>query len=360
MVTDGLRVLSLRKAILVTLCLLLPAACTDTSSMPGDIASVNGEGISFREVEARRVNQFTGLSPQGKTFNDESLQEQYRYIVQQIAEELIICQFMEKKDMSLDPGVLEAEEKTIRDDYPDGSFEDMLVSDGINIDLWRESLRRRLMINLFLTQVLRPEITITSEEVQQYYTEHSSEFVIPEQWHFMQITGLDKKEVESARNNFLASKNATAVQKEFPVTMHDIRMGKDRLPDAVNKELAPLAPWKSAPVKPFENEFRVFVLMEKVPSTMLDAAEMYKRVEQALAEDKLQSVYADWMSKRLLKADIRLAPALLPMDAAKAAPLANGTAPLVPPAGNGTGAGAPASHNGTADPATHSSGIEPS
>ena len=293
------------------LCLSLLTGCEAPPAIPGIVASVNGQGISYREVETRRINQFSGRSPDARPLSEAELQAQYRYVVDQIIEELVICQYMESKNFSLEPGLLDAEEKLVRDDYPENAFELMLAEEGVNLSEWRESLRRRLMIRQFLTQVLRPEITITADEVQQYFTAHSADFIIPEQWHFMQITGLDKKSVENARNSFVATKNATATQKEFLVSIHDIRMGEDRLPEDLSKELAPLGPWKGSPVKAVDDDFRTVVLMDKTPASMLEAAEMAKRVEQALAEDKMRDLYAAWVSKRVANADIRLAPALL-------------------------------------------------
>lgn len=285
--------------------------CKDASPVSGIIASVNGQGISYREVEARRINQFSGRGLEGKVWSEAEMQAQYRYIVNQIIEELVICQYMESKKIALDPTQLDAEEKLIRDDYPAEAFDRMLMEEGIGLEEWREALRRRLTINQFLTQVLRPEITITSDEVQQYFTEHSADFLIPEQWHFMQITGLDKKAVENARNSLIMNKNPAAAQKEFLVSIRDIRIGKDRLPEDLSKELTPLGRWKGSAVKAVDGEFRTLVLIEKTPATMLEAAEMAKRVEQALAEEKMRVLYTAWVKKRVFSARIRLAPALL-------------------------------------------------
>ena len=324
------------------LCLSLLTGCEAPPAIPGIVASVNGQGISYREVETRRINQFSGRSPDARPLSEAELQAQYRYVVDQIIEELVICQYMESKNFSLEPGLLDAEEKLVRDDYPENAFELMLAEEGVNLSEWRESLRRRLMIRQFLTQVLRPEITITADEVQQYFTAHSADFIIPEQWHFMQITGLDKKSVENARNSFVATKNATATQKEFLVSIHDIRIGKDRLPEDLSKELAALGLWKGSPVKSADGAFRSLVLIEKTPASMLEAAEMAKRVEQALAEEKMRALYATWVQKRMARAEIRISPALLADRVASAAPA---PAPQPAAARNGTAAG-----NGTERP----------
>ena len=319
------------------LCLTSLPGCEAPPAMPGIVASVNGQGISYREVETRRINQFSGRSPDAKLLSETELQAQYRYVVNQIIEELVICQYMESKNFFLEPGLLDAEEKLVRDDYPENAFELMLAEEGVNLAEWREGLRRRLVIRQFLTQVLRPEITITSDEVQQYFAAHSADFIIPEQWHFMQITGLDKKSVENARNRFVATRNATAAQKEFLVSIHDIRIGKDRLPEDLSKELAVLGLWKGSPVKSADGAFRSFVLIEKTPASMLEAAEMAKRVEQALVEEKMRAHYAAWVQKRIARAEIRIASVLLADRASSVAPATHPVkARNATSAGNGT------------------------
>ncbi len=289
----------------------LLAACAEDVPMPGEIASVNGQAIFFQEAESRRIHRFAGLHTSGAPVDGETLRSQYAYVVRQLIEEVLICQYMEKKGLRPAPDALEREEALIRGDYPKDGFAQMLVEEGINLDLWRASLLRGLVVRQFMTDVLRPEVSISADEVNAYYKAHSQDFIVPEQWRFMRITGVDKKQVEEARNRFLSTKNATAVQQQYTVTMHDIRTASDRLPEEDAKELAGLTPWKAAPARTFGREFKTFVLMEIIPASVLGTEEIYRRVEQVLVEEKLQSVYADWIRKQTAKADIRLAPVLL-------------------------------------------------
>ena len=308
--------------VLIILGLFL-SACREQTIATGTVAMVNGESITFRNLEARRAVLFSGRSPRAVGFDEATLQHQYRYVLGQMIEELLICQYMESRGMALDVSQVEAEEKRIRDDYPVGAFETMLLELAIDEDRWREGIYRRLMVEQFITQVLRPEISITADEVQQYYHEHRADFVIPELWHFMQIVGTDKEEVEKAGKNLAVRKNATAVQQEYFVTIYDIKLGVDMLPRDLLNDLSRLQPWQASTARAVDDAFRLFVLVEKTPSTMLDAAEMSKRVEQALTDEKVRAVYANWMQARMRKADIRITSSLV-------APLSQETPPRQP------------------------------
>jgi len=297
--------------IVLAMLILFLSACREQNIATGTVATVNGESITFRSLEARRSILFSGRSPRAAGFDDVTLQHQYRYVLGQMIEELLICQYMQSRGIVLDASQLEAEENRIRDDYPPGMFEAMMLELAIDEDRWREGIYRRLMMEQFISQVLRPKISITVEEVQQYYREHRGDFVIPEQWHFMQIAGTDKEEVEKAGKSLVLGKNATAVQEEYLVTIHDINMGVDMLPRELLDDLSVLHPWQASLARPVEDVFRLLVLVEKMPATVLDATEMSKRVEQALADEKVRIVYASWIQARMRKADIRIASSLI-------------------------------------------------
>lgn len=287
------------------------AACESSTAIQGEVASVNGRGIFFQDLEARRAVLFSGSSPEAMTFDDASMQSQYRYVLRQAIEEELIRQHMEKNGYALDPAMCEAEERRIRADYPEGAFEETLVEEGLSLERWREGIARRLLVEQFLEQVIRPEISIAPGEAEQYYREHSDEFVIPEQWHFMHVAGADAAEVAKAGRALAEGKDAEAVQKEFLVTINNVRMGKDLLPESIAGILGPLQLRKASRVQSTAGEHSVFVLLEKTPAAMVDAAEISRRVERALVEDKMRDFYAAWMEKSLSRAKIAVAPGLL-------------------------------------------------
>ena len=298
-------------ALLFLFAVLSLAGCGDNEASPGSVATVNGEVIFFQEVEARRISTFSPRTPEAEAPGEEELQRQYRYAVSRLVEERIICQFMKKKGFELDPAQLEEREARIREDYPDGgAFAGVFLEEGISQEIWRDGLRRQLTVEHFINSELRPEIAISSEEVEKYYRENIKDFVISEQWHFLQITGLDRREVENAQQDVMKNKNASAAQKEFLVSIHDISMARDLLPEDMQKALEQLEAWQGSEIVQYEDQFRSFVLLEKIPERQLDAATITARVERVLTEKKLKGIYAEWLNKNLSKNKISLAPAL--------------------------------------------------
>ncbi|MDR2604620.1 MAG: SurA N-terminal domain-containing protein [Desulfovibrio sp.] len=298
---------------LLTLCLasvLLMLPPRDLRGAPGDAAEVDGQGISFSELESARISLFTGFSPDTAEPDDATLLSQYRYVLGRMIEEAAVCRYMEQNGFALPPEALEEEERRIRADYPEGAFDDTLIRSGLEIDDWRRALYRRLSVEQFLSKVLRPEITITADEVQQYYLAHTDEFVVPELWHFLRILGRDSKTVEAARADLAAGADAAEARKKHLVTIQDINMSIDLVPEELAAALAPLAPGKASKVIKSGQEYTALVLLTKTPPSVLDPAEISQRVERALSEEKMRSIYEDWLRKRLKSVKVRITPAL--------------------------------------------------
>ncbi|MDR0827667.1 MAG: peptidyl-prolyl cis-trans isomerase [Desulfovibrio sp.] len=275
------------------------------------MAEVNGKGIAFADLEAARVSVFVGLASAPAEPDEATLHKQYRYVLTRLIEEMIVCVYMEKKGIAPEAGALEAEEARIRADYPEGAFEEMLLNLGLDLEDWRKRLYRRLMVEHFASNVLRPEISISSDEAQEYYRAHSAEFVIPELWHFLRILGRDSKTVEAARADLVAGQNADAVRKKHLVTIHDINIGMDLLADDVAAVLKPLKPGQSSKIEKSGDEWRALLLLQKSPVSIQEPAEISRRIEQALTEEKVPAIYATWLQNQLKKSKVRISPALL-------------------------------------------------
>ncbi|MDR3177076.1 MAG: peptidylprolyl isomerase, partial [Desulfovibrio sp.] len=260
---------------LLGLLLFFPAA--SSLAAPGDVAEVNGRGISFVELEATRVSLFAGFSPEASEPDGAVLQTQYRHALSRLIEETLVCLYMENKGMDLDPGVLESEEARIRADYPDGAFEETVLSLGMDIEDWRERLGRRLLVEQFAARVLRQEISIGADEAQEYYRTHAEEFTVPELWHFLRVTGQDGRTVAAACADIVSGQDAAEVRKKHLVTIHDINMSIALLAPDAAAILASLKPGQASRVDKVADGYRSVVLLRKTPPSLLEPAEISRR-----------------------------------------------------------------------------------
>jgi len=283
------------------------SGCLDSREFPGVVAEVNDVPIYFSELDAQRNILFSGLTNEGLPPPDNILQEQYRYALRQIIVQELARQYIEAMKIPVDANRLVSNEVFVQSDYPTGSFRDMLLQSGLSPTMWHSMMTRSLYLSTLAETVLRPMISITAAEVEHFYAENKGDFALPEQWHFMQITGEDKAVVERARDIFLQTSNATLAQQTLDVSMRDIRMDKERLPEEAIALLSSLAPYNPSKIIRLDSDYRIYVMLEKLPPTLLDAAETYKRVERRLVEEKMFTLLNDWADNQIGSSKIRIA-----------------------------------------------------
>jgi hypothetical protein len=99
-------------------------------------------------------------------------------LLNQMAEEVIVDRRAKDLGIALEEAELEAAIQNIKQDYPEDTFEQMLLESAIPYSLWRDRLRVRLLMEKVVDQEIVQSLTITAEEIEAYYRAHEDEFLI--------------------------------------------------------------------------------------------------------------------------------------------------------------------------------------
>ncbi len=82
------------------------------------------------------------------------------------------CQLMNaarQKGIAVSDQEVDQAEKRLRQDYPDDSFEQMLLENAVSYRVWKEKLRKNLVIEKLVYTQLDEAITITPDDLVSYY-----------------------------------------------------------------------------------------------------------------------------------------------------------------------------------------------
>ena len=101
-------------------------------------------------------------------------------LLNQMAEEVIIDRRAKELGIVLEESELDAAIQAIRSDYPDDTFEQMLLESAIPFSLWKERLRARMLMEKVVDRELVQPLTITTQEIEEYYKAHEKEFPVQE------------------------------------------------------------------------------------------------------------------------------------------------------------------------------------
>lgn len=322
--------------LLVWICLaaLALSACSTEGDDMGIVARVNGKPIYLSQLEFQHdLLHMDGSGAFVPTV--EVLREEYGRILGDLIVLEMVSQELDSRGLGVTEDELIDEEQKVRADYPEDTFEQVLVEEYIDLAAWRERLRYHRALQKFQQLVLRPQIRIDYREAETYYKQHIKEFQLPETLRVLVLRSADKGPLISAIKTYRETENFESVQQNPNVTVHEIMVRQSQLSSPWLEALQVLPPGEASQI--FEEKFgyEALVLLERLPAKLLDPTQAYPLVEQVLLERKLNEAFEIWLGSAWGNTSVQVSEHLLPR-APGAEPVVTEET-LLPAAGQPTG-----------------------
>lgn len=120
------------------------------------------------------------------------------HLVKVLSEEIILLSEAAQKQVEVTDADVENAEMEFKKDYPEDSFDQMLLKNAISYAFWKERFRKNLIIDRLIDQELTQKIEISSSDIvnfyKQYETRIQSESAGPEN---QAVTFQDEKQLVS-------------------------------------------------------------------------------------------------------------------------------------------------------------------
>lgn len=102
----------------------------------------------------------------------EDLRQAQIRLLNQLTVETVLLERAEDSGVNITEAELEKAVSAIKSDYPEGEFEKTLLEFAVSYDAWEDRLRNRLIIDKVIEEELKSRITITAEDISEYYQKH--------------------------------------------------------------------------------------------------------------------------------------------------------------------------------------------
>ncbi|WP_027360301.1 SurA N-terminal domain-containing protein [Desulforegula conservatrix] len=144
-------------------------------------------------------------------------------LLHDLVEELILQNAAESMGVTISKEALKAEVDRIKADYPDNTFEQMLLENAIPYDAWEDRLRIQLLMDKVINEALIKNVVVTPEETKEYYNsiylpEHGGvpeEGMTEEQITKSILENLKRKKAEDAYEDWLGK-----VQSQYKIDIN--------------------------------------------------------------------------------------------------------------------------------------------
>ncbi len=295
----------LKKYFVILLCFFI-LACKEKQLAPHTIASVNGTAISLNLVEALYDSNI--IAPEFKNISATLLKEQYSdFAYYLIAQELMV-QELAKNNLALSQKELEDFEQSVRKAYPDKSFEQELLEENINLEVWRKLQFYRLSSKKFISDILRTKLKISQDEVKAYYSLHKDEFKIKQHNIYTVINAQTNELAEKARQNILEKKERLLEEDIF---YYEQSVNLKVVEEEIAKEVEKLQLGQATNIIKTNGIFQVIYLKEIKAAKDLDEHEVYTIIEKNIVDAKMHEAFLLWINRSMKQADIKINSVLL-------------------------------------------------
>lgn len=176
--------------LLLIAALLVPGAATSAEIIEQVLVKVNGDIISKTELEQRQIaalrqkmnGQIDQSLLQNETELKKALDEVTPPLIVDAIDELLMLQMGKEKGYQLSDSQFQDWLKKLRQDQnleDDARFQAALKQEGMTIDDLRRNVERQFIISQVQRDEVGGKLSITEEEVRQYYLLHRQEFAEP-------------------------------------------------------------------------------------------------------------------------------------------------------------------------------------
>ncbi|MDR2056243.1 MAG: SurA N-terminal domain-containing protein [Desulfovibrio sp.] len=289
--------------VLVWLVCLFSAGCLQARLPEGVVATVNGEPIYLRTVQAL-LDGRTSASGAWETPSLKIMKTRYGDALGTLIVSALVRQELARRKIAVSDGDMEKALAEMRADYGREEFSRIFADESLNETEWRNLLRDHLSMQRFEKNILLPGIKIDLPAVRAYYQEYAADFSLPETLNVCFATAERKEDLEAYRDAFpnaaMAPPHGTSEQCQNILPQD--------LPPEWQKRLGNLAERACAVSVARGPVWETICLKQRLVAGSVGVAEAYALIERQLLEKEKLAAFRRWLEVSLALADIRVSP----------------------------------------------------
>lgn len=216
-----------------SLLLLLSAtfvACGQKGVGDNVAATVDGQKIYRADVEKYYDNQTAGSSQQPTGEQAASLRLN---ILRELIENEIIMHRAEKLGLLATDDEVDRKLNEVKSPYTAEQFDAKLKEKKISLDDFKRDIRRSLTVDKVLNKEVTSKISITDQDISNYYNQHKAEFnLIEPQYHLARILVTSTPNPEVRTQN--KAQNDSDARKKIQMILNRLDSGDDFATLAMN------------------------------------------------------------------------------------------------------------------------------
>jgi len=221
----------------------------------------------------------------------------------QLIEETIILRRADELHIQVSPEEVDEAVRNFKKDYPETAFEDLFIKHAISFEVWRERLKRRLLVEKVIRKELLKEDSVTPRRIKDYYDKHQDEWSHGEEIRLRHILLLSEDQAKAVLEQLKNGHDFAALARlhsKAPEALDGGDMGyvtRGQLPDSLDEALFDLEPGDVSTVIETPYGFHLFQIIEKREAGVPDIEECIEKIRQGIQKEDLEAAYGPWLAE---------------------------------------------------------------
>jgi peptidyl-prolyl cis-trans isomerase SurA len=202
------------------------AGCSQTEHHAPDVwAVVNGTEIRRDDVEKYYRSQ---MNPEAQKPTQEDSLSLKLNVVEQLINNEILLERAKKLNLQASDGEVEDKFTELKSPFTEDEFQRQLKARGMSVDDLKRDLRRQLSIQKLLNREVAAKITITDQDVTDFYNSNLNQFNVAEpQFRISQIVITPRKDPQIRNRKNDDATNEAEAQRKAKMIMDKLNSGAD-------------------------------------------------------------------------------------------------------------------------------------
>ena len=202
------------------------AGCSQTERHAPDVwAVVNGTEIRRDDVEKYYRSQ---VNPEAQKPTQEDSLSLKLNVVEQLINNEILLERAKKLNLQASDGEVEDKFTELKSPFTEDEFQRQLKARGMSVDDLKRDLRRQLSIQKLLNREVAAKITITDQDVTDFYNSNLNQFNVAEpQYRISQIVITPRPDPQIRNRKNDNATNEAEAQRKSKMIMDKLNSGAD-------------------------------------------------------------------------------------------------------------------------------------
>jgi parvulin-like peptidyl-prolyl isomerase len=292
------------------------------------VATVDGVKISiseFNERFTREMNVSMDKSPLTPADYDRLKEE----VLNALINEKVMLLRAGELSISVSDAELMKKIDEIKESYLlDDGFERVLAAQRVNYGIWKEELRKRMMLEKLILSDVNANVTVKENEARQFHITHRGMYAPEKRVHVAQIVVRKRERAEMILNRLKRGENFDKVAELESIGPEGAKggdlgfVGPGVMPEEIDAVIFSQRPGEISSVIKSQYGYHIVKIIEIDKGTKKKWADVKERVLTDFRKQKEEQAYVLWLESLRSKAVIKIDQELLKKETV---PLNNGT-----------------------------------